>query len=295
MKMPHEKIPMFPLPSSFLEKMPPIFLSIGSQLSKAFPALKADLYISEMQFSPMQYVAAAVFSFLFYFVLIFSAISVMTTLIAEANFLLAGAVSIIFSAFIFGQIMVYPKIIISKKTRRMDSDLLPALYHMMIEVKSGVPLFNVLVGLSEGYGAVSIEFKKIMSRINGGVSETEALDEASEKNPSVFFRRGIMQIVNSMKAGGGISLALESIVENLRKEQMINVKRYSQELNPIIMMYMLIAVIMPTLGLTFMIVLTSFSGTQIPDIAFPAALFGLAFFQFLFLGIVKSKRPAMGV
>ncbi len=290
-----KKIPMFPLPENFMEKIPGIFLSLGSKLSKAFPALKADLYISEMQFSPTQYVAAAGFSFLFYFVLIFGAVSGITALIAEANFLLAGVVSIIFSAFIFGQIMVYPKIIIAKKTRHMDSDLLPALYHMMIEVKSGVPLFNVLVGLSEGYGAVSVEFKKIVSKINGGVSETEALDEASEKNPSVFFRRGIMQIVNSMKAGGGISLALESIVENLRKEQMINVKRYSQELNPIIMMYMLIAVIMPTLGLTFMIVLTSFSGTQIPDIALPAAIFGLAFFQFLFLGIVKSKRPAMGV
>ena len=290
-----KKIPMFPLPASFMEKMPSPLLSLGSKLSKAFPAIKADLYIAEIPYAPTQYIAAAILSFIFYFAIFFSAISGLTAIVAEANFFLASIISIVFSIFVFAQIMAYPKILISKKTRQMDSDLLPALYHMMIEVKSGVPLFNVLVGLSEGYGAVSIEFKKIVSRINGGVSETEALDEASEKNPSVFFRRGIMQIVNSMKAGGGISLAIESIVDSLRKEQMINVKKYSQELNPVIMMFMLIAVIMPTLGLTFMIVLTSFSGTQIPDIALPSIIFGLAFFQFLFLGIIKSKRPAMGV
>ncbi len=289
------KIPMFPLPVGFLEKMPAPLLSIGNKLSKAFPSLNGDLYIAELPFTTTQYLSAAFFSFVFYFSAIFAAVAGLTAFVAEANFFLAAIISLLFSVFIFAQIMAYPKILISKKTRAIDSDLLPALYHLMIEVKSGVPLFNALVGLSQGYGSVSAEFKKIISRINGGVSETEALDTASERNPSIFFRRGIMQIVNSMKAGGGIASALESIVDNLKKEQMINVKKYSQELNPIIMMYMLIAVIMPTLGLTFLIVLSSFSGAQIPDIALPAAIFGLAFFQFLFVGVVKSKRPAIGV
>ena len=70
---------------------------------------------------------------------------------AKADLMLALPISILVSIFVFGQILIYPKFIVSKKTREIEESLLPALYHMMIEVKSGVPLFNVLVGISEGY------------------------------------------------------------------------------------------------------------------------------------------------
>ena len=84
-------------------------------------------------------------------------------------------------------------------------------------------------------------------------------------------------------------------MDTLTKEQIISVKKYSQELNPLTMIYMLVAVILPTMGMTFLIVLTSFSGASIDKIIFIAILFGLGIFQFVFMGIVKSKRPATGV
>ena len=289
------QIPFIPFSFSNAEKMSHYFLNAGSKLSRAFPSLKLELYMADIPLTAVEYLSLAILSGGFYFFLIFGLIFFLGAALATADLLLAFSVSILFSVFVFGQILIYPKFIVSKKTREIESSLLPALYHMMIEVKSGVPLFNVLIGVSEGYGVVSAEFRKIVSRINAGISETEALDAASEKNPSLHFRRAILQITNSMKAGGSISSAIESIVDNLTKDQLINVKKYSQELNPFTMMYMLIAVILPTLGLTFLIVLSSFSGASISKIIFPIILFGLAAFQFFFMGFIKTKRPSTGV
>ena len=290
-----EKIPLIPMPPALAEKFSSPLLFLGSRFSKAFPSLKADLSIAELSYGTAEYVTLAIFSTIFYFFVISLLLLALTAVIASPDFLISGIVAGIFSLSVFGQIMIYPKILISKKNREINSNLLPALYHMMIEVRSGVPLFNALVSLSEGYGKVSEEFKNVVKRINAGVPETDALDSASERNPSLYFRRAIMQIVNSAKSGGNISSALDSIVDTLTKEQIISVKKYSQELNPLTMIYMLVAVILPTMGMTFLIVLTSFSGASIDKIIFIAILFGLGIFQFVFMGIVKSKRPATGV
>jgi len=58
-------------------------------------------------------------------------------------------------------------------------------------------------------------------------------------------------------------------------------------------MYMLVAVIMPTLGITFIIILSSFSGLKIPDFLFPMILLVLTIFQYFYMGIIKTKRPAL--
>ena len=58
-------------------------------------------------------------------------------------------------------------------------------------------------------------------------------------------------------------------------------------------MYMLVAVIMPTLGITFLIILTSFSGLQIPLVIFPVIIVVLAIFQYFYMGMIKTKRPMM--
>lgn len=115
------------------------------------------------------------------------------------------------------------------------------------------------------------------------------------RNPSLYFRRAIWQLVNALKAGSDIASALGAIVETLTREQIIAIRRYGQELNPYTMIYMLAAVILPSLGITFLIIISSFTGLQIPTLIFPAILVFLAFFQFFYSGIIKTKRPVMEV
>ena len=59
------------------------------------------------------------------------------------------------------------------------------------------------------------------------------------------------------------------------------------------MMYMMIAVIVPSLGITVMIVLSTFPGMGAvgSEDTFWALLIGVTFMQFMFMSVIKSKRP----
>jgi len=84
---------------------------------------------------------------------------------------------------------------------------------------------------------------------------------------------------------------LKNIIENISSEQRIAIRRYGSQLNPLTLVYMMVAVVLPSLGVTFMLVMSSFSGLVVSETMFWMIIAFLALFQFMFLGIIKSKRP----
>ncbi|MFQ6021053.1 MAG: type II secretion system F family protein [Candidatus Aenigmatarchaeota archaeon] len=288
-------IPLVPFPIDKAKRVSRIFLSIGNAISKTKPSLKLELYQAEVDISTREYCSIIIFSTIFYFILLTALPLIIGIMVGTIDILISLIIGFAFSGFVFFYLLNWPKLIGRRKIREIDRDILNALHHLLIEIKSGVPLFNAMVGVSEGYGKVSEEFKKIVKEINAGTPETDALNTASQRNPSLYFRRSIWQIVNAMKAGSDIGAALEAIVDNIVKEQMIAIRKYGQQLNPYTMMYMLFAVILPSLGITFLIIISSFSGIMIPKIIFPLIIFVLVAFQFFYMGLIKTKRPAVEV
>ena len=61
------------------------------------------------------------------------------------------------------------------------------------------------------------------------------------------------------------------------------------------MFYMMGAVILPALGITFLIVLSSFIEleTLLIKLLFWGLLGAVVFFQIIFSGVIKSKRPSL--
>ncbi len=90
-----------------------------------------------------------------------------------------------------------------------------------------------------------------------------------------------------------MSDVLAEVLHALGEEQVIQIQKYGSQLNPLAMFYMLVAIIAPSLGITFIIVLSSFvspseTGTKLVF----WGLYGFAtFFQIMFLGVIKSRRP----
>jgi flagellar protein FlaJ len=185
----------------------------------------------------------------------------------------------------------YPKIRAKKISRELDKNLPYALRHMLIEVRSGISLYEAMVSVSEDYGEASEEFDRIVRDINGGKPQVKALEDSIVRNPSTQYRRAMWQMINALKSGTDISSTLETLVDSMVKQQKIKVKRYGEELNPYILMYLMIAVIVPSLGVTFMIVLSTFTGMGLDKFMFFQILGGLILFQIFFLNFVKSKRP----
>ena len=121
----------------------------------------------------------------------------------------------------------------------------------------------------------------------------DALNEAAELIPSNDFRKILWQIINSIRTGSNIAKSLYSVIEQITKDQITEVNKYGKKLNPLAMFYMIIAVILPTLGMTMMIILSSFIKFQL-SLTILIALAGLlGFMQFMFISVVKFSRPAV--
>jgi len=242
-------IPFVPFPLRKAIKEAKIFESVGAVIAKSRPSLKLDLFQAEIQMHPKVYASIVALTTTFYFFVMTPIIFLVGFLArGKPDFLLPFAVGGIFSLFVFSYLMRYPKFIALRRIKKLEKDLLNSLEHILIEIKSGVPLFNAMIGVTEGYGEVSDEFKIAVKEINAGIPEIKALERASLRNPSLHFRRSLWQITNAMKAGSDIASALEAIVINLTQEQIIAIRKYGQELSPYTLIYMLIAIIMPTLG-----------------------------------------------
>ncbi len=61
------------------------------------------------------------------------------------------------------------------------------------------------------------------------------------------------------------------------------------------MFYMMVAVIMPSLGITMLVVLSSFVAVQLDLTVLIVIALAFGFLQFIFLAIVKSARPAVNM
>lgn len=200
-------------------------------------------------------------------------------------------IAVFLAFFYYGYI--YPELKIIKRKKDIDNEIVFAAKHVIVEISSGMPLFDALVGTTHGYGAVSDEMKKIVERVTFGEPLTHVLRDTAEKTPSPSFRRILIQIANSVVSGANVARALEATVDQISKEQILEVKEYGQKLNPLIMFYLVIAVIFPSLGMIFVMILLSFVGKNmsIPLVYLILVALLLGFVQYMFLAFVKSARP----
>jgi flagellar protein FlaJ len=291
-----DKIPFLPISSTKAKIIARHYLGWGEGFAKVFRSLDWELEHSRFGYEPREWAAIAFYSLLMYFFVLFDVMFIIL-LIAGVFILRALVFSFLvgmgvgFAVFLFQ--IFYPKLFLSRKVKDIEKNLPFALHHLLIHIRSGVPLFNSLVSISRaGYGLLSKEFQRSVIEINTGVSEIAALELLARDNPSIYFRRVMWQIVNAMKSGADIGTTLKEIVDNLVIEQRTSIKKYGAELNPMALFYMILVVIFPTLGIIFILVLFSFVGAimDIKLILMGILLF-LIVFQFMFIGMIKSRRP----
>jgi len=285
-----------PVSEKKAKKITKHYLGWGEKIARLFPSLGLELEQIGYDFEARQWTSVALYSFLNYFSIMFSTIFIIA-IAANVIFSMALLVSflvgfaIAFASFTY--ITFYPKISISRNTRNVEKNLPHALHHLLIEVRSGMPLYNALISMSKGdYGALSKEFQKTVNEINTGKSEIESLEILARENNSIYFRRILWQIVNSMKSGADIGSTLKEIVDQTTAEQKADIKKYGTQLNSLALFYMIFVVIFPTLGIVFLLILGSFLGAVFNIQAIMMGILGfLVLIQFVFIGLIKGKRP----
>jgi len=195
--------------------------------------------------------------------------------------------------FLFSYLARMVDLKISKLRKEIDKEILFAGRFLIIEIESGVPIYEAFRNLTYNYEVIGTYFSEIVDKIDLGTAMDDAINEVLITTPSPNLRKVLWQILNSIKTGSNVKGALVVVLEQVSKEQQIAIKEYGRKLNPIAMFYMMAAIIIPSLGITMLAVLASFIGLNISLPILLVIVVVVGFIQFMFLAVIKSTRPPM--
>ena len=266
--------------------------TIFQRIAKASPGLKVKLKQAGMEDKPEDFIKK---TFISAFYLTTGLVVFLFLILAKLNVLkgiLFLIVPIIFIVMFFYMIRL-PDVRIARKEKEISKEIVFAGRFIIIELESGVPLYNAMLNLSKNYKVIGRYFKEITDKVDLGTSMEDALNEAVEFIPSNDFRKILWQIINSIRTGSNVAKSLYSAMDQITKDQITEVNKYGKKLNPLAMFYMIIAVILPSLGMTMLIILSSFIQFEL-SLTILLSLAGfLGFIQFIFIAMVKFSRPAI--
>ncbi|MFT4261458.1 MAG: type II secretion system F family protein [Candidatus Woesearchaeota archaeon] len=263
-------------------------------IATKFPYLKKQLKMARIKKTPEQAVLEAIKSGL----LMGGLMTVMVFFLVDSRgysyaFIPLGFFILTLGFFYYSLLGIQSKIISRRKI--IDRDVLFSGRFLLVKLNSGQPLINALIDASNSPGVANDYFKEIVEDIQLGKSLEHALSDASDYSPSDKLRRILFQISNAIKIGIDVTEYLESTLDDVAHEQILEIERYGKKLNSLTLFYMLLAVVLPSLGLTIMIVVVSLMNIEVGILFFGIILFFLITIQLLFLITYKAIRPDINI
>ncbi|VVB73435.1 Type II secretion system (T2SS), protein F [uncultured archaeon] len=297
--------PFLPISYKDAEKLLRPLDPVIGYFSALFPLLGYDLGRIDDDITPKQYFIGALLS---------SSVILLLSVLGMGGLMLAArpemltdsniAVIIVFSAVLalsfFTYTMLIPRWKAQRRSAMIERDLLFAVRHMTVQTNAGVPLFASLVSISEergelSYGMVSKEFKRIIKEVEGGKDIAQALDDSAARTPSKYYERIMWQLANASRTGVPVNEALNELIDYLAEEQRIALRNYGAQLSPLALLYLLTTIVGPTLGIIFLMVISTLVELPVTSLLFVALLLIIAVAQIFFLGLIGSRRPTLAI
>lgn len=195
----------------------------------------------------------------------------------------------VFVFFNYGLLAMKPKI----KARRleMERDVLFAGRYLMVKLNSGKPLMNALIEAANSYGNAEKYFGEIVKDIDMGKPIEDALSLEAENNPSPHFRKILFQISNALKIGIDVTEFLDATLAEIAEAKILEIQKYGKKLNSMTLFYMLVGIIVPSLGMTMFVIVAGLSGMDIGLMFFAIATGAVIVIQSFFLMIYRGIKP----
>ena len=264
------------------------------RVASYFPQLKIQLRIAHSPLTPLEFVKkqlvmSALYSFLF---------SVLFFLLLKKSekplFLIVPIYAVTFIlVFEYGLLTLKSKI--RKREREIDKEVIFIGRYLLVKLYSGRPLLNALIETANGRGIASRYIKELVDDINTGNTIEDALSNAMIYSPSEKLKKILFHITNALQLGIDVTDPLESVIEELTKEEELEIKKYGKKLNSLVIFYMLGAVIIPSLGMTIFIVISSFINFKVDLKTLMVVAFFIVILQFIFITLFKVIRPVVNL
>lgn len=298
-------VPFLPVSYRTLERLMRPLDQFSNYLTALFPLLEYDLERIESEVTAKQYAIGTLASSLFLFLLINLGVDALLLnlrpeLFTERNVWITAVFSAVFALSYFAYSIFYPRWKAQQRSALIERDLLFAIRHLTVQTNAGVPLFAAMVSVSEekgglGYGMVSREFRRIVKEVEGGADLSEALDNSAARTPSKYYERIMWQLANSSRAGVPVNETLSQLLDYLSDEQRIALRNYGAALSPLALLYLLTTIVGPTLGVIFLMVMSTIVAIPVTEALFIALLLLIAVMQIFFLGLIRSRRPTISL
>lgn len=259
------------------------------------PELKLKLKKANSKQTPFQYVYQSIVMGFFstfaaaFFLYIFFKSNLMLLLLLMAIGL--PFVFIIMYKFFFNVVDVY----IRKYGRDLEGDLLFVSEFLLVSLESGLPLGNAIQRLSRLNRPGGIFFRRIYTDFKTGKDLQSALDQASNYAPTDTIRILLKRLKESLEIGSNLDQVLENFIEESSQKKIVEIQGFSKKLNPIVMMYLLIGIVLPSLGVTFFILgatLMELNSTGL-GVVLGIIFTSMFLFQYFSYGAFKFGRSAL--
>ncbi len=285
------------VPPSFSKMFVKFLYSQAQFIVNFFSSIKKDVEKFEQKVDPVEYIATGLVSYyLLAFVLALGVFRLFQS--QEIDLVRATLLSIlIFGLIVFILVFLAIKHPVSNavnKAKDIDKYLLYALRDLSLQVSSGETVYNAMVSVSEGgYKSASREFSLIAKKINVGIPMEIVLREALRKTESEYMRKTYWQIINGIKSGSDLTRGLDSVISELNSEQKSKIQNYARELGLWSLVYMMFSVAIPTIGITMLVILSTFAGFGLNQATFLLFVVASMIVQVILIVFVKSRRPAV--
>lgn len=265
-----------------------------NRVASHFPLLKRDLRMAHSKYTPLEYVGKSLKMAALYSILMTSMIFFVLHKAQLPLFLVVPAFMVFF-VLIFEYSVISIKSRIRHREREINKEVLFVGRYLLVKLYSGRPLLNALVETANSRGVAAKYIKEIVDDINTGSTIEDALNSAMVYSPSEKLRKVLFHVNNALQLGIDVTKPLESVLEEITKEQELEINRYGKKLNTLVIFYMLAAVIIPSLGVAIFIVISSFINFPIGFGGMVVFIFFIVVLQFIFITLFKSIRPMVSL
>lgn len=219
---------------------------------KKRPELKLKLKKAFSKITPFQYVSQMLFMTIFS---VIALLAILFPIFRENILIYLGIVLIIvlMTPAIFAFWMSYVDVQVNKMGRELDQDLMFVSEYFLVSLESGLPLGNAIKNLSEIKRPGGRFFKRVYTEFRTGKDLEGALEDAIAYSASEELKNLLKRLKDSLSIGVDLRKVLENFIKESSEKKIIEIKGYSKKLNPIVMMYLILGIVMPSLGVTFFI------------------------------------------
>jgi ABC-type glycerol-3-phosphate transport system permease component len=273
-------------------------MNFQAQLAmRFFPKVKNNVYKFEKYVDPIEYLSVGLVSYhLLGFVLGLGMFRFLQTQDLELNqaFVLGLLVYVVIPPLLIMLSVSHPQSQSLVEAKKIEKFLLYALRDLTLQVSSGETIYKSMVNISQsGYAESSRQFDLIVRDVNVGQPMEKVLHKHIRRTGSEYLKKTLWQILNSLKTGSDLRKGLETIIVDLNNQQKAQIQNYARELGLWSLVYMMFSVAIPTIGVTMLVILSTFAGYGLSQVSFILFLVLSVIIQIALIAFVKSRRPAV--